>query len=124
MVLFLGKKWPCLVLAAYLVVAIMGIFTFMEIEPLRSINSLEEEPISGGFLAPIDHFIDCLTEGVTITNKTGGYSFFSLRSGYMRILPLFGIKNPGGFLSGPSLRALENVQYLNMKNTILLKLRT
>ncbi|MDR1507670.1 MAG: hypothetical protein LBI67_11270 [Treponema sp.] len=118
-----AKKWPRLVLAAYLVIATAGIFTFMATEPFRSVNLSGKGPASGGLLSPIDHFIDYLTEGITITNKTGGHSLLFPSGGCIRILLPFGIRNIEAELSGLSLKAAENVHHLNLKKTIPLRLR-
>jgi hypothetical protein len=121
--LFSKKKWLRLVLAASLTIATMGIFTFIAVEPLRAIDFLEDRPVSGGFFMPIDYTIDCLAEGITITNKGRGYPFSPLRNGHLRILTLVGIKNTGSVLDQFSLTVIEKINHRNIKNTILLKLR-
>jgi hypothetical protein len=121
MALFLAKKWPSLILASYLAVAIMGIFTFMAIEPLRSVDFLADEPFSSNFFTSIDLPIDALAEGQTIS-KAGGRSFSPIRSGSLRfVLP--GAQNTGAVLAQLSLTAIEKVNSFTIKNTIPLKLR-
>jgi hypothetical protein len=122
MILFLGRKWPCLILAAYLVVAIMGLFTFAAAEPLRSVDLWADEPESDVFFAPIDFTIDCLAEGETVMSRVRGYSFFPLRTGFLRILMLIGLQYAGFILIQSSLKKSEKVNYLTIKNAVLLKL--
>jgi hypothetical protein len=121
MALFLEKKWPRLILAAYLTVAVMGIFTFLAVEPLRSVDFSADEPFSGGFFTPIDLPIDCLAESQTISTARG-HSFSPLRTGSLRLV-LPGAQHTGAVFVQSFLKAIEQVTYLNKKNTILLKLR-
>ncbi|GHV57306.1 hypothetical protein AGMMS49579_22980 [Spirochaetia bacterium] len=123
MVLFLEGKWPRLILAAYLAIAIMGLFTFAAAGPLRSLDSWDNDPFSESFFTSIDLAIDCLAEGETIMSRAGRYSFSPLRTGFLRLLMLNAPQNAGSVLAQSSLKAIEKVNYLDIKNTILLKLR-
>jgi hypothetical protein len=124
MALFLEKKWPRLFLAAYLVLAVMGIFTFAEIEPLHSDDFWKAQTgESGGFFALIDHTTDCLSENVIIQGKARGYSLSSLHNGSLRILTSLGTKDAKTVFAQSFLRVIEKTNYGNIKNTILLKLR-
>jgi hypothetical protein len=122
MILFLRGKWPCLILAAYLAVAIMGLFTFAAAEPLRSVDLWDDEPESDVFFALIDFTIDCLAEGETVMSRARGYSFSPLRTGSLRILMLIGLQYAGFVLIQSSLKKSEKVNYLTIKNAVLLKL--
>ncbi|GHV07353.1 hypothetical protein FACS189485_17570 [Spirochaetia bacterium] len=123
MALFLERKWPCLILAACLTVAIMGLFTFAAAEPLRSVDSRDDDPFSENFFTSIDITIDCLAEGETIMSRARAYSFSPLRTGSLRILMLIGLQYAGFVLIQSSLKKSEKVNYLTMKNALLLKLR-
>jgi hypothetical protein len=123
MALFSGKKWPRFILAAYLAFATMGIFTFLAVEPLRAVDFLEDEPLAGGFFTPIDYTIDCLAEGETIMGRAGGYSFSPVRNGAPRVPMFAGTQTIDSVLTQSSLGAIEKINDLNIKSTILLKLR-
>jgi hypothetical protein len=116
MAVFLERKWPRLFLAAYLALSILGIFTFMAVDPLRSIDFGEDRPVSGSFFTSIDLPIGCLAEDTTITSKARGHSF-------SMVLP-FGTPNTGIVLAQLSLRAVEKASRLTKNNVIPLKLRT
>ncbi|MDR2095191.1 MAG: hypothetical protein LBP76_06700 [Treponema sp.] len=124
MALFSQKKWPCRILAAYLAVSIMRIFTFLAVESFRSFDSLEDGPASDSFFISIDYTIDCLAEGRTITRTAKNSSFSPLRNGHLRLLMPFGIKNGGAVFSQSSLNAVKKIQYFNVDNIIPLKLLT
>jgi hypothetical protein len=123
MALVLGRKWLRLILAAYLAVAVLGIFTFIATEPLRSIDFWGDKPVSGGFFTPIDLSIDCLAEGTTIMSKARGHSFSPLRAGALRMAAPPGAQYTGTVPVQSSFRAIETVNHRTIKNAILLKLR-
>jgi hypothetical protein len=124
MALLLGKKWSRLILAAYLVLAVMGIFTFSVIEHLHSDDFWKAKTGgSGGFFALIDHTTDCLSENVIILGKARGHSFSPLQNSSLRIMMSPGAKDAKTVFSQSFLRIIEKTNYLNTKNTILLKLR-
>jgi hypothetical protein len=114
------KRWPRLILTAYFSFSIIGIFTFMEMEPLRSFVFLEDRPASGASLSSADH--TSLTEGAAIISKAGEYSFSLLRNEHPRVLMPFGTKSIGPVLSQSALKAIEKANYLSIKDTIPLKL--
>jgi hypothetical protein len=124
MVFFLEKKWPRLILAACLAFATLGVFTFAELEPLRSVHFQEDNPVSGGFFIPVDFSLDCLAEGETIISKARGYSFSPVRNGALRVLTFPGIQNTGSVPAESPLSKNERTTYLYIKNTIPLKFRT
>jgi hypothetical protein len=122
--LVLGKKWPCLFLAAFLIFAIMGLFTVTAAEPLRSVGLWGDESTSGGSVIQQDLGTDTPVEGEPVISNARGYSFSPLRNGGLRTFMLTGmLKNDSFVLAQSSLKAGEKAQYLNLKNTILLKLR-
>jgi hypothetical protein len=124
MVLLFGGKWPRLILAAYLVFAVMGIFTFAVMEPLDFDDFWKAETEeSGGFFTLIDYTADCLSENVIIPGKARGHSLSSLHNSSLRIMMSPGAKDAETVFSQSFLRIIERADYLNIKNTILLKLR-
>jgi hypothetical protein len=117
MVSFSKKEWPCLMLAAYLVIAIMGI------EPLRSINFWEDKLISSDSLNPVIYnTIDCPTEDMPVISMVIRHSFSPLRIGPLRILIFPGTQN-AGVLFQSFFKALKKINYRTEKHIILLKLR-
>ncbi|MFP3041511.1 hypothetical protein LQZ19_06770 [Treponema primitia] len=123
MVLFLGKKWPSLVLGTYLTFAIMGIFTFAAVDTLRSGDFCEAKSGLGEFSALVDHTVDCLAEDTIVISKSRGNSFFQLRNVSLRVLMPLGTKDARAVLSLSLLKALEKTRCLNIKDTLHLKLR-
>jgi hypothetical protein len=124
MALLLGKKRLRLILTAYLVLAVMGIFTLAVIEPFQSDDFWKAKAgESGGFFTLIDHTTDCLSENVIILGKARGHSFSPLHKGSPRITMSLGAKDAKTVFSQSFLRVIEKTNYLNLKNTILLKLR-
>jgi hypothetical protein len=118
--LFFGKKRPRPVLAAYLTVSILGVFTFLAAEPLCSIDLFGGNPASCGFFTPLDYTIDCLAEGPFAMSR--GWPFSPLRNGYLRIPISLENRTTGAVSSKSSLREIEKVKYFSIKDTILLKL--
>jgi hypothetical protein len=95
MALLLEKKWLRFILAAYLVLAVMGVFTFAMIEPLQFDDFWKGKTGgSGGFFTLIDHTTDCLSENVIILGKARGHSFSSLHNSSLRITMSQGQKMP------------------------------
>ncbi|AEF82369.1 hypothetical protein [Leadbettera azotonutricia] len=121
--LLIKRKFPHLILAAYLAIAIIGAFSFSAIEPLREIDFWVDKPASSNFLEPIDHSINCLAEGTAIMSRARGYSFSLLRNGSLRVLMAFGLKNTGSSFFHASLAHAEKMNSLSTKYTIPLKLR-
>jgi hypothetical protein len=119
MLLVSKKRWLHLILATYLAVSIMGIFTFMAIEPLCSIVFWEDRPVSGGCFTHVDYTIDCLAEGTAIPSKAKGYVYSPLRL----VMP-FGIRNSRTALPQIALKTIEKVNHINREHTIPLKLLT
>jgi hypothetical protein len=123
MVLFPEKKQPRLILAALLVLAMMGTFTFAEVEFFRFGDFEDNGPISGGFFSPADYTIDCLAAAGALISKARGYSFPPLRNASLRSVAALGTQNAGIALSRLSLKTIENTHRFNIKSAILLKLR-
>jgi hypothetical protein len=114
--LFLERKWPCFILAAYLAFAVA--------EPLRFVDFGENEPASGITVTQHDLLTGSPVEGEPIISKARGHLFSPQRNGPLRIVMPLGTRDTISVLAQSSLRAVENVNHLTIKNPILLKLRT
>jgi hypothetical protein len=121
--LFLEKKWPRLILAAYLACAIMGMFTFAAVEPFRSADLWEDGITSGVSLIQHDLSADTSIEGEPVITNGRGYSFSPPRNGSPRTVMLPGTRDTGSVIAYPSLQVIEKINRLTVKNSILLKLR-
>ncbi|MDR1353748.1 MAG: hypothetical protein LBK05_10755, partial [Treponema sp.] len=62
-------------------------------------------------------------EGGTVISKARGYPLSPLRNGSLRIAIPLGPQNIGIFCSQFPLKLIEETNYRDIKNTILLKLR-
>jgi hypothetical protein len=118
--LFLERKWPRLILAAYLSLAVMGIFFFAATEPLRIIGCWEDGLASGITVTQYDLLAESPVEGEPVISKARGHLF---SSGSLRIVMPLGTRDTGFVPAQSYLRVIENVNHLTIKNTILLKLR-
>jgi hypothetical protein len=121
--LFLKGKWPHLILAAYLALAIMGIFTFAALEPLRSVDFWEDEFASGRSALQQDLSADTPVEGEPVIRNGRGYSFSPLRNGSLRTVMPLGARDAGSLIAQLPLKAIEKINLRSIKNTIHLKLR-
>lgn len=110
-------------LVVYLAAAILGMFTFAVIEPLRDVDFSMDEPISGGFFAPLEHAVDCLAEGSTTISRGRGHAFSPWHNGQMRIVMPGDARSAGIIALFLILKAAGQITYLQIKNTIPLKLR-
>jgi hypothetical protein len=123
MVLFAAGKWPGLILASYLVLAIAGSFTFAVAEDLAFDEPGETWQPSSGCFTPINHPIDWLAEETAAISKGQTYSFSPLRYGGLRIFLPTRPHSAGKSLEQSSLNPLNKTTFFTIKNTILLKLR-
>jgi hypothetical protein len=121
--LFLEKKWPPLILAAYLAVAIMGIFTLAAVEPLRSVDFFENKIPSGVSIIQQDLSADTPIEGEPVITNGRGYSFSALRNGSLRTIAALGTRDAGYLIAQTSVNVIQKINHRTIKNTIHLKLR-
>ena len=123
MVLFRGKQWPRLALAAYLAAAIMGTaaFTVAEIYDFGQLG--ENGPVSKGSFRSINHTIDWLAESTTTIGRAKGQGYSPARNGTPHTFMFFGPQNAGLSPVQLSLHAINKTPCSNIKNAILLKLR-
>jgi hypothetical protein len=121
--LFLEKKWPPLILAAYLAVAILGIFTLAAVEPLRSVDFLENKILSDASIIQQDLNADTPIEGEPVITNGRGYSFSALRNGSLRTIVALGTRDAGYLIAQTPVNATQKTNHFTIKNTIHLKLR-
>ena len=108
MVLFTPGKWPGLILASYLAVAIAGSFAFAE-------------QSSSGCFNSINHTIDWLAEDTAAISKAQGYSFSPLRYDGLRIFLPMRPHNTGNSkdLEQSSLNPLNKTPHFTINNPAL-----
>jgi hypothetical protein len=122
---FTGKKWPCLMLTAYLAVAVTGAFTFsvaktlyLEDKEIADLH-LASRQISENYLASLPL---CLAESAFSTGDDGRYSFSSQRAETSRLFMSDGKNSTGSYSNGSFPKALE--YYIpTIKESPYLKLR-
>jgi hypothetical protein len=111
------------VLAAYLIVAVSAVFLFAALEPVRSFELETAGPFSGACYTSLSTTIDYLALIPKIgQNNASGNTFSPFRLGSLRFFIFFGIHIVTIF-SGLPLAGKIQVNPINIKNTILLKLR-
>jgi hypothetical protein len=123
MVFFLKKTPLPHIFTAYFAFAVIGMFTFVAMEPFLEGNLRVHEPISGGFLTSLDHVMDCVVGSGAIIDRAGGHSFSPVRNGSHRLAITLSVQNGKIAFSHLSLKTNKNTNHLNIKSTILLKLR-
>jgi hypothetical protein len=117
------SKWPCFILALYLVIALTGAFTLSAAETIRYFEIKNNLPDSSGFLTTVTHTADCLAENTVIINRAGRCSSSTLCNGWQRIFLPSGIQSTGTYLTCISLQTADEYLVTIPKNIIPLKLR-
>jgi hypothetical protein len=117
---FFPVKRPRFILAACLVLSVMGMFTFAAAD-LPALDSWESKPITGVSIAGVDmdYTIDCLAE---YTVRARGYTSLPSRKSTHIITP-FRTPYAGIIASFSVMKMTQPAKAPNSKNTILLKLR-
>ena len=117
---FIGRNWVCLILTSYLVLAVMGAFTFSK-DITFCFDTLDGNlPGSGGFFTSINHTIDCLAENTIATgkaNRAGSSRYF----GDITCIPAD--INAGTYLTGSTLQAADDYHIPILKNAVQINLR-
>ncbi|MDR2501366.1 MAG: hypothetical protein LBD37_09880 [Treponema sp.] len=117
-----AKKWPALLLTAYLALAAIGTFTFSMFETLNFDALGEDNPVAAVFTA-VELAFDWLAGGQTLIGRAGRRLASSLHGGLPRILaPETG--KAGAVLLYASVKTFGKIYYPLIKNAIPLKLRT
>ncbi|MDR1286163.1 MAG: hypothetical protein LBK08_01000 [Treponema sp.] len=120
----LRKRLPLLVLTAYVVLSVTGSFLLGAVEPLCIIKYEMENPVQDKVLvSPGDYYMLYQADEAAVyaTADTGRFSPF--RMGLQRIVSLFCPPGWGNALSKPPFSSGAKISCINVKDTILLKLR-
>ena len=117
------NKFTHPLLAAVLVLAIMGIFVFTRVETPHAIESNGKKPNLDTVVTTVAHTIDWLAESTIIINRTKRAPSLNLRYGMPRLLLFFEIHNANKYIASFTTYTANPDYSLNVKNTILLKLR-
>jgi hypothetical protein len=108
-------------LTVYLIIALLAVFLFAAVEPIRSLEFEKPEPIGLSYTSPIISisYLAVLPN----TSQNAGESASSLRAGALRFLILFGMYAIiAAFFKSLSLEKTQ-ANPADVKNSILLKLR-
>jgi hypothetical protein len=104
----------------YTVFAMVGAFSFAATESLRSIYFEIQSRIQDRiFSSPQDYCIECAAEGPALTAAKGNLS----KGGFQRFVSPPASSNYGTKFSTSSCAIISTTQFIDLKNTIQLKLR-
>ena len=112
MALLFEKEHPCRMLASYLILVIMGTFAFSMADNFDFSKFEENQTVSVGFFASIEHTVGWLIENRTKIDKADRHSSSPSRNGALRTPAPSGIQNAGIFVS------CINSSVLNIKEVI------
>jgi hypothetical protein len=118
---FFPAQKPRFIFVAYLVLSVIGTFTFAATADFPAFDFWKSESKTDCSITGVDadYIIDCLSE---YTGKTRGYSCsFSRKS--TRIITSFGTLYPGSIALFSGIKIAKSIQAPSNKNTLLLKLR-
>jgi hypothetical protein len=79
------RRWLCFAFTAYLVLAIIGAFTFSAAENIRFDEPGKNQLSSGGSFTAARHTFDWLIEEPKTIGKANGHHYSPLRNGMLRI---------------------------------------
>lgn len=109
--------------AACMVIAITGTFTFTVADTLQFDGRGEVRPGPDNLFTSIDYSIDWLAAESSQMSRAKGHSSFLTRSGAVRVCWLPVAPNARTAAAPSPVRAAGKLQYPTGKNAILLKLR-
>jgi len=122
MELVAGKKWPPLVIAAYLALAVTGALTF-SIKEFFCFDDLgRTRPDSYAVLSLMVCDIGLPAENTAVIGRAYKYSS-PLRNGALRVFSCLSLPAAAFFLAGSSYRPVKNAGVPAGNDTILIKLR-
>jgi hypothetical protein len=121
MIAWSEKKWPHLIVAVYLILAIPGMYIFAEMAAHHFDDFMEMTP--DNFFVSMDQAIDCQAEASPGLSRAGRYSLFPLRNSSLRITVLPETHHGGTVFFNSSFKAITKTNRGNIKNSIPLKLR-
>jgi hypothetical protein len=122
MVKFTVEKGVKILLLSYLMLAVIGSFSFSTGEDYFNINNSECLE-SGSYITSVNYTIDCLAEDAAGTIKANGYRFSQFRNGLLRIFAITGICLVSVCFSKSFYKIIKNIYIPITKEQILLKLR-
>jgi hypothetical protein len=116
-----GNRLPRILITVFTILAVMVSFCLGAAEPLRDAGFGAEG--TGGADGSVDSFIPAPAEKPAILIKTGEHQFTPPQTGFQRIFNLWGTHGGTCAFYRASLGKNSNINYIDVKNTILLKLR-
>jgi hypothetical protein len=109
---------------AYTALSVLGTFSFAAVEPFQSVKfEIENKTQDKIFGSLGNFFLQHPAEEPTIITKSDGTRFSPLPMGFQRLVSLSGSPISGKPCSKSSVIAGTKIQYSDLKNNILLKLR-
>jgi len=117
------KKWPCLILLAYLTLAVTGSFAFSTGEAVGYAGLSTAGGVHAGFIFPAVYAVDWLAENEATIGKANAVPVSSLRYGLLRFFAFTGIYFAIMCYARSYFLEMKNVNSGIYKNNILLKLR-
>ncbi|MDR1445357.1 MAG: hypothetical protein LBI90_00535 [Treponema sp.] len=116
---FLPRKWLFYAEAAYLALAVMGMFAFMSLDAPYFEDLADTMAGKSEFLSAVTYPV----EGLATISATKDRPFSSLRHGLFRLVMTASSCAAGAGLLYAVLSLIAKAAAYNKKNTILLKLR-
>ena len=123
MYLNVGEKWLKGVFLVYLILAIMGSFTFTAGQTNSYEQTNKDILGSNSYFSSIALTIDWLAEDVLIIGKAHKHSNSPLRNGLLRVFTLTGVIGIIMFMAKSGFTIDKNDNYPTIKNLVQLKLR-
>ena len=117
------KKLPYSLIAATLVLAVLGTCIFFRTEIFHDIETIKNKPYSNSVVAPVDHAADWLAENTITVNRIKKVSSPSLWNGTPRAVIYLKTHSAADYSAFSSIHAANPYYFPNCKNTISLKLR-
>lgn len=116
-----GNKLPCILITIFTALVVTGNFCLGAAELLRMAELGTQR--TAGADGVVDSFIPPPAEEPAIFVRTEDSQFVPLRVGFQRIFNPSGTHGTASAFYQPCFGALSNINYINVKNTIVLKLR-
>jgi hypothetical protein len=112
---------PRILITVFTTFLLVVSFCLEDEEPRRFAGAVVKGP--GDLTGQADSFVPSPAEEPALVTKTGTTQFTPLRSGFHRIFILCGTHRVDSVFYQASLGIPSNIKYIDVKNTILLKLR-
>ena len=115
-----GKKWQNFLFFAYLLLAIIGSYTFSIHE---SFNLDKNKLNFDTYFTSFNYSVDWIAGETTTIRKASRDSSFIIRNGLIRIFLYFGVPMTAIYLTGTHMQQIKNYITSDLKDSILIKLR-